>query len=80
MWRLCSEQQIFSCFRRISHSARDPGPPVHDDLVQRDFAAQSTSTKSGSPISPNTDTNEGKLYLCSMKDALLDSHRRLLDR
>ena len=38
--RLCSLQRIFSVFsRRARRSERRAGPPVHDDLVGREFTA-----------------------------------------
>ena len=37
-------------------------------------------TRSGSPTSPNTRPREGKLYLCAVKDVLLQQDRRLLHR
>jgi putative transposase len=37
--RLCSQQQIWSVFARKRGLSRKPGPPVHDDLVQRQFTA-----------------------------------------
>jgi transposase InsO family protein len=52
VWRLCSQQAIWSSFVKKSRSGKKPGPPVHDDLVQREH-----------------NTNEGKLYLCSLMDA-----------
>lgn len=39
VWRLCSQQRIWSSFVKKSRSGKKPGPPVHDDLVQRDFSA-----------------------------------------
>ena len=40
VWRLCSQARIYSTHSRKRGYARRPGPPVHDDLVQRDFTAQ----------------------------------------
>ena len=40
VWRLCSEMAIWSSFVKKSRSGKKPGPPVHDDLVQRDFSGQ----------------------------------------
>jgi hypothetical protein len=37
VWRLCSQQAIWSSFVKKSRSGKKPGPPVHDDLVQREF-------------------------------------------
>jgi transposase InsO family protein len=37
--RLCSQQQIWSVFAKKRGLARKTGPPVHDDLVRRQFTA-----------------------------------------
>src|SRR5699024_1770301 len=38
-WRLCRDQQWWSAFgkKKARGKGRKPGPPVHDDLVQREF-------------------------------------------
>ena len=40
-WRLCRDQQWWSAFgkKQARGKSRKPGPPVHDDLVQREFVA-----------------------------------------
>jgi transposase InsO family protein len=68
VWRLCSEQQIWSSFAKKSRSGKKPGPPVHDDLVRRDFTASSINQKWFTDITEHN-TGEGKLYLCSLMDA-----------
>lgn len=40
-WRLCSSQRIWSTFSKKRGLSRKAGPPVHDDLVQRQFTATS---------------------------------------
>ncbi|ORB28011.1 Integrase catalytic domain-containing protein [Geodermatophilus obscurus DSM] [Mycolicibacterium parafortuitum] len=45
-----------------------PGPPVHDDLVERDFTAEAPNQVWLSDITARR-TAEGKLYLCAIKDA-----------
>ncbi|GGL05687.1 hypothetical protein GCM10007382_26950 [Salinibacterium xinjiangense] len=40
VWRLCSQQRIWSRFSKKRGLNRKAGPPVRDDLVQRDFTAQ----------------------------------------
>ena len=37
--RLCSQQRIFSIFAKKRGLNRKAGPPVHDDLVDREFTA-----------------------------------------
>jgi len=41
VWRLFSEQGIWSSFAKKKGNHKKPGPPVHGDLVQRDFNATS---------------------------------------
>ena len=68
VWRLCSEQRIWSSFVKKSRSGKKPGPPVHDDLVQRDFTATAINQKWFTDITEHN-TDEGKVYLCSLMDA-----------
>jgi putative transposase len=65
--RLCSLQRIFSVHSKKRGLSRRPGPPVHDDLVQRDFTASTINTLWLTDISEHP-TAEGKLYLCAIKD------------
>ena len=37
--RLCRDHRIWSVFSKKRGRNRKPGPPVHDDLVERDFTA-----------------------------------------
>ena len=46
---------------------RKPGPPVHDDLVERDFTAAAPNELWLTDITEHP-TAEGKLYLCAVKD------------
>ena len=43
------------------------GPPVHDDLVDRDFTAEAPNQLWLADITEHP-TGEGKLYLCAIKD------------
>ncbi len=47
--------------------AKHPGPPVHDDLVNRDFTADAPNQLWLTDITEHH-TDEGKLYLCAIKD------------
>jgi putative transposase len=47
--------------------SRQAGPPVHDDLIRRDFTATTPNTKWLTDITEHP-TGEGKLYLCAVKD------------
>jgi hypothetical protein len=68
VWRLCSEMAIWSSFVKKSRSGKKPGPPVHDDLVQRDFSANAMNQLWFTDLTEHM-TAEGKLYLCSLEDA-----------
>ncbi len=67
-WRICSANRWWSAFgkRRRGKNGK-PGPPVHDDLVQRNFAADAPNRLWLSDITEHR-TGEGKLYLCAVKD------------
>jgi transposase InsO family protein len=65
--RLCSQQQIWSVFARRRGLARKAGPPVHDDLVRRQFSAGGPDHTWLTDITEHP-TAEGKLYLCAIKD------------
>ncbi len=58
--RLCSLQRIWSVHSKKPGTGRRPGPPVHDDLVQRDFTATTINTLWLTDISEHP-TAEGKL-------------------
>lgn len=68
-WKLCRDQGWWSAFgkKKARGKGRKPGPPVHDDLVQREFAA---AVPNELWLSDTTEhrTSEGKLYLCAVKD------------
>ncbi|MEV8339806.1 IS3 family transposase [Leucobacter sp. NPDC077196] len=68
-WRLCRDQQWWSAFgkKKARGKGRKPGPPVHDDLVQREFVAATPNELWLSDITEHR-TGEGKLYLCAVKD------------
>lgn len=66
--RLCSEHRIWSVFARKRGCGRKPGPPVHDDLVLRDFTARDLDLLWFTDLTEHP-TGEGKLYLCALKDA-----------
>jgi putative transposase len=68
VWRLCSQQRIFSTHSRKRGTSRRPGPPVHDDLVKRNFLAEALNRLWLTDITEHP-TGEGKLYLCAIKDA-----------
>lgn len=65
--RLCSQQRIWSVFAKKRGLNRKAGPPVHDDLVLRDFTADRPNAVWLTDITEHW-TGEGKLYLCAIKD------------
>lgn len=65
--RLCSSQRIWSVFAKKRGLNRKAGPPVHDDLVGRDFTATGPNKLWLTDITEHR-TDEGKLYLCAIKD------------
>jgi transposase InsO family protein len=65
--RLCSAQRIWSVFARRRGLSRRAGPPVHDDLVDRQFTATRPNATWLTDITEHP-TAEGKLYLCAVKD------------
>ena len=67
-WRLCSQNGWWSAFgKKRGKNGKKPGPPVHDDLVQRDFTADAPNQLWLADITEHR-TGEGKLYLCAIKD------------
>jgi putative transposase len=68
-WRICSSNGWWSAFgkKKASGKGKKAGPPVHDDLVQRNFAAQGPNQLWLGDITEHW-TGEGKLYLCAFKD------------
>jgi putative transposase len=66
--RLCTLQRIWSLHSRKRGRHRKPGPPVHDDLVGRQFRAEGLNQTWFTDITEHP-TAEGKLYLCAVKDA-----------
>ena len=68
MWRVCSANGWWSAFgRKRGKNGRKPGPPVHDDLVKRNFTAEAPNQLWLADITEHR-TGEGKLYLCAIKD------------
>lgn len=68
-WRICSDNGCWSAFgkRKRGKNAKT-GPPVHDELVGREFTADAPNQLWLSDITEHR-TGEGKLYLCAIKDA-----------
>ena len=68
-WRICSTNGWFSTFGKKPKrgTGKNAGPPVHDDLVQRDFTATAANELWLADISEHR-MLEGKLYVCDIKD------------
>ena len=67
-WRICSDNGWWSAFgKKRGKNGKRPGPPVHDDLVNRDFTAEEPNQLWLTDITEHP-TGEGKLYLCAIKD------------
>jgi putative transposase len=65
--RLCTQQRIWSLHARKRGLSRKPGPPVHDDLVGKQFTAEAPNRLWLTDLTEHR-TKEGKLYLCAVKD------------
>ena len=69
-WRLCHFQGVFSVIsKRKKGKSTRPGPPVHDDLVRRQFSTVKTLNQVWLTDITEHHTGEGQLYLCAIKDA-----------
>ncbi|MCP2242710.1 transposase InsO [Lentzea aerocolonigenes] len=67
-WRICSSMGWWSAFgKKRGRNGKKTGPPVHDDLVRRDFTATAPNLLWLADITEHR-TTEGKLYLCAVKD------------
>ncbi|GHA43675.1 integrase [Streptomyces spiroverticillatus] len=66
-WRICRDSRWWSVFGKKRGKVKKAGPPVHDDLVRRDFRADGPNRLWLTDITEHP-TGEGKLYLCAIKD------------
>ncbi len=73
MWRLRSQQRLWSLHAKKRGLNRKAGPPVHDDRVRRAFTAPDLDRLWLTDITEHPtagiQAGEGKLYLCAVKDA-----------
>ena len=67
-WRICRDNGWWSVFgKKRGKNGKKPGPPVHDDLVERDFTAGGSNQLWLTDVTEHR-TAEGKLYMCAIKD------------
>ena len=67
-WRICSDNEWWSAFgKKRRGKGKKAGPPVHDDLVKRNFTADAANRLWLTDITEHW-TGEGKLYVCAVKD------------
>ncbi|MFF5279963.1 IS3 family transposase [Streptomyces sp. NPDC000133] len=66
-WRICRDNRWWSVFGKKRGRTKKAGPPVHDDLVRRDFTTDGPNRLWLTDITEHR-TSEGKLYLCAIKD------------
>ena len=67
VWRICSQAGIVSAHSRTRGRWKKPGPPVHDDLVRREFTSSGPNRLWLTDITEHP-TAEGKVYLCAVQD------------
>jgi putative transposase len=67
-WAICAANHWWSAFGKPRRGKTGrPGPPVHDDRVNRVFTAEAPNAVWLTDITEHR-TGEGKLYLCAIKD------------
>ncbi len=66
--KACRLLDVRCCHSIRRRSGKRPGPPVHDDLVQREFTAAGPNQLWLTDISEHPTSLDGKLYLCAVKD------------
>lgn len=67
VWRLCSQQRLFSTTVGKTRRGKRPGPAVNDDHLRRDFTAPAPNRKWVTDITEHP-TAQGKVYCCAIKD------------
>lgn len=67
VWRLCRVAGIRSTITARKRRYRTAGPPVHDDLVNREFTAHGPNQLWLTDITEHR-TAQGRLYCCAVQD------------
>jgi hypothetical protein len=65
VYRLCSAQRLWSAHAKKRGLSRKPGPPVHDDLVGRNFAAPAVNVKWLTDITEHRPVTASSIYVRS---------------
>jgi putative transposase len=69
VWKICAANGWWSVFgKKKARTAGKSATPAHDDLVRRNFTADAPNHLWLADITEHP-TAEGKLYLCTVKDA-----------
>ncbi len=77
--RLCSQERIWSVFSKKRGLDRKAGPPVHDDLVDRQFTARAAD-ELWLTFRHRTPHRRGQTVSLRDQGRLVEQDRRLLDR
>lgn len=67
VWRLCNQAGIRSVISKRKRKTVRAGEPTSDDLVKRQFVSGAPNRLWLTDIKEH-DTNDGRLYLCALKD------------
>ena len=68
VWRLCSQQRLWSTTVRKGRRGKSPGPAVHDDHIRRDFTSGEPNRKWVTDITEHPTATQGKIYCFAVKD------------
>src|SRR6185369_15510328 len=71
-WRICSTHRLWSVFGKKRGKNGKVGPPVHDDLVERDFSAENPNRLCLSGITEHP-TREGNALLMRDRGCVLQT-------
>lgn len=67
-WGICRDNQWWTVFgKKRGKNGKRPGPPVHDELLKRDFTADDVNELWLTDITEHR-TDEWKLCLCAIKN------------
>ncbi|MBC9957302.1 IS3 family transposase [Yimella sp. cx-51] len=79
VWKVCSQAGIVSAHSRKRGRSKKPGPPVHEDLVERDFTATGPNRLWLTDITEHPN-RAGKAVPVRGQGRLVPADRGLLDR